>query len=152
MQALGHAGGKVAASLDGGRFFIDGAPVQKRRGERVGGGDGVLNGEVDADASDGRHGVSGVADAQELAATSDGGDVFAERGQALIADGVESAFGDHVCALQLVAAVDRDEDSPLRETAEGLIGAAGQAGEPHPERVDGRCEIDDVEPGFPANL
>ena len=33
--------------------------------EDVGGGDCVLNGEVDADAADGRHGVRGVADAEE---------------------------------------------------------------------------------------
>ena len=37
----------------------------ERVGEDVGGGDGVLQGDVDADAADGRHGVRGVADAEQ---------------------------------------------------------------------------------------
>ena len=41
------------------------ARIWKWRDEEIRGGDGILNGEVDADAADGRHGVSGVSDAEQ---------------------------------------------------------------------------------------
>ena len=42
-------------------------------GQEVGGGDGVLDGEVDADAADGGHGVGGVADAEQAGPVPSGG-------------------------------------------------------------------------------
>ncbi len=43
-------------------------PLLSAGSEDAGGGHGVLNGEVDADAADGRHGVGGVADAEQAGA------------------------------------------------------------------------------------
>ena len=71
-----RSGGRrpVRAGCCGRRFRGSAAPArdragegvgEQRFGEDVGGGDGVLNGDVDADASDGGHGVGGVADAEE---------------------------------------------------------------------------------------
>ena len=65
LKGLGDAGGEFAAELDAceGEFGDDAGEEDGR--ENAGGGYGVLDGEVDADASDWRHGVCGVADAEE---------------------------------------------------------------------------------------
>src|ERR1700686_2050007 len=107
--------------------------------ENICGGDGVLNGEIDADAADGRHGVGGVADAEEAAAgpvaqaidgygekfdvgpifqaggaaleeRGDGFEVAAKSEQAIFLDGGESAFGDDVGALPVIVAIDSYEE------------------------------------------
>jgi hypothetical protein len=65
LKGLGDAGGEFAALLDVREGeFGDNAGGEDRR-EDAGGGYGVLNGEVDADAADGGHGVGSVADAEE---------------------------------------------------------------------------------------
>ena len=68
LEGLGDAGGELAAVLD----VVEGELGDDAGGEYgredAGGGDGVLNGEVDADAADGGHGVGGVADAEEAGA------------------------------------------------------------------------------------
>jgi len=114
--------------------------------ENICGGDGVLNGEIDADAADGRHGVGGVADAEQAAAGpvaqaidgdgeqldvtpifqlggaalqegSDGLEVAAKGGQAIFLDGSETVFGDYVGALPVITAVESYEELPGAETA-----------------------------------
>ena len=72
LEALREANGEGAAALHTGEGALrDDAGLEalaKRRDEQVGGGDGILDGEVDADAADGRHGVGGVADAEQAGA------------------------------------------------------------------------------------
>ena len=46
----------------------DDGVATKRLGEDIGRGDSILDGEVDADTADRRHGVGGVADAEEAGA------------------------------------------------------------------------------------
>jgi hypothetical protein len=41
------------------------SPLQERGGQDVGRGNGILDGEIDPDAADRRHGVGGIADAQQ---------------------------------------------------------------------------------------
>ena len=57
LECLGDAGGEFAAVLDLGEGELgddgSGGPGGERLGEDAGGGYGVLNGEVDADASGG---------------------------------------------------------------------------------------------------
>jgi hypothetical protein len=65
LEELRHARGELATLLDGGEQLIRYLPFPQGTGEQVGGRDRILNGEVDADTTGGRHGVGGVADAQE---------------------------------------------------------------------------------------
>ena len=65
LEGLGDAGREFATVLyvSEGEFGDD--IGGESRGKDTGGGDGVLNRKVDADASDGRHGVGGVSDAEQ---------------------------------------------------------------------------------------
>jgi hypothetical protein len=85
LEGLSDAGGEFAAMLDvrEGEFGDD--PGGQDGCEDAGGSNGVLNGEVDADAADGGHGVGGVADAEEA------GEVPA--GEAIDLDGEEFDLG-----------------------------------------------------------
>ena len=65
LDALGAADGLDAVLLDPLEVVVGEGVGAERVGEDVGGGDGVLQGDVDADAADGRHGVGGVADAEQ---------------------------------------------------------------------------------------
>ena len=58
-------GRQHAALLRPGEQGIDVSPAASRPGEDIGGGDRVLDREVDADAADRRHGVGGIADRQQ---------------------------------------------------------------------------------------
>ena len=60
--------GNLAAVLDGGEVGLGEAALAQGAGQEVGGRDRVLDGEVDADAADRRHGVRRVADAQQARA------------------------------------------------------------------------------------
>ena len=57
--------GNVRRCLDGAQVVVARRAGLERRGQAVGGGDRVLNGEIDADAADRRHRVRRVADADE---------------------------------------------------------------------------------------
>src|ERR1700692_614667 len=125
---------------------IGGGSGGQKGNENICGGDGVLNGEIDADAADGRHGVGGVADAEESAAGpvaqavdgdgeqldvapvfqlggaafkegGDGFEVVAKSGQAIFLDGYESAFGDDAGALPVITAIESYEEFAGAETA-----------------------------------
>jgi len=65
LQALDDEGGQCASSLHSGQVPGGDVVALEWFGQQGGGGDGILNGEVDADASDGAHGVCGVADEQQ---------------------------------------------------------------------------------------
>ena len=63
LEALGGAGGEHPSFLDGAKVVLGGRSSQERGTEDICGGNGVLNGEIDADAADWRHGVGGITDA-----------------------------------------------------------------------------------------
>ena len=65
LEGLRDAGGEFAAVLDSSEGELGDDAGGKDGREDARGGYGVLNGEVDADAADGGHGVGGVADAEE---------------------------------------------------------------------------------------
>src|ERR1700682_128086 len=179
LEPLGHARGKFAACLDLVEVDICGCALGQGRNENICGGDRVLDGEIDADAADGGHGVGGVADAEESAARPvaqavdgdgqefdvapvfqlggaalqkwcDSFEVLAKRGQALFLDGVESAFSYDVRALSVITAVKRYQELSGAEAAESLRGIGGEARKAHPKHVDGSDEIDYFETGFSA--
>jgi hypothetical protein len=182
LERLGEAGGELAAVLDlfEGEFGDRGAAVEigeEGLGEDVGGGDGILDGEVDADASDGGHGVGGVADAEEAGGEPafemvdldgkeldliPGGDLVdavgeerrerdeggAEGGETGGPDGaLEGAFADDEAGLEVVGAVDEDEHLAEVEEAEAAFGIVGLARKAEPEDVDGSAGLDGAKVG-----
>ena len=54
---------------------------------------------------------------------------------------------DDVAALEVVVAVDEDEEAAVVDVAEGVLGVGGVAGEAEPEDVDGDAFFDDAEVG-----
>jgi len=65
LQPLRHARGPLAALLDPAQMIERELSIPQRFEENVGRRHGVLNREIDADAADRRHGVRGIADAQQ---------------------------------------------------------------------------------------
>jgi len=65
LYSLGVTHGRFAVMLDALQIMYGGAAGEEAFGEDIGGGDCVLQGDVDADAADGGHGVGGVADAEQ---------------------------------------------------------------------------------------
>jgi hypothetical protein len=64
LSPLDEHGRQHAAKLDPRQVPARQGSVPQGPGEEVGGGDGVVDGQVDADPTDGGHGMGGVADAQ----------------------------------------------------------------------------------------
>jgi hypothetical protein len=148
LEALRVADGALAVVLYGEEVVEGWAGVAEGFGEAVGGGDRVLQRDVDADAADGGHGVCGVADAEEpgevpavedvdldfeefdLIPVGDLGYAVGEEGcdadDALVDGfeaggfdvGLEGVFGDDEGALVVVGAVDEDDDAALIDVAE----------------------------------
>ena len=114
--------------------------------ENICGGDGVLNGEIDADSTDGGHGVGGVADAEESAAGPvaqavdgdgqqldvapvfqlggaplqkgcDGFEVLAKSGEAFFLNSLQAAFADDLGTLERITPVKRYKEPSGAETA-----------------------------------
>jgi len=135
------------------------------RCEDVGGGDGVLNSEVDADAADGRHGVGSVADGEEagqvpagevvdlhgeqfhLVPAGEGVDAVrqkrdeardggAEGVEAVALDLGEAVLLDDEGALEVVIPVDEDGEGAVVDVADDVGGVAGTARKAEPEDVD----------------
>src|SRR5690606_35634300 len=65
LQSLGHARRPQAPALDSFERAVRHLMLAQRRGEDVGGGNRVLNSEIDADAADRRHRVGRVTDGEE---------------------------------------------------------------------------------------
>lgn len=63
LKRLGDAGGEFASALNVGESKAGHDAGFERGREDAGGGDGILNGEVDADAADRRHGMGSIANA-----------------------------------------------------------------------------------------
>src|SRR3954454_8956572 len=63
-------------------------------------------------------------------------EVFPKRWQTLRPDLLECTFGDYVCALPIVAAIERNQNFPPPEAAKCLRGILGPAREPHPKHIN----------------
>ena len=177
LEGLGDFGGEFATVLDSceGEFGDEG--FAEGGGEDAGGGYGVLNGEVDADAAYGGHGVGGIADAEqarevpalktidlngeefELSPVGDLVDAVGEEGDETgegvveggkaggLDVGDEGVLGDDEATLVVVAAGDKDEELAVIEVAEGVLRLAVAAAEAEPEDVDGGSGLVDGEAG-----
>ena len=170
LEELGRLRGELAPFLDLIEVVRGHALLAEGDGEDVGGGDGVLDGEVDAHAADRRHRVRGVADAEQAETVPglepvdldgqeldvvpafqlvdtvahegrDLGDVLAERLDSLAMHLVDPALFDDEAALPVVAPLDHDEDLAALEAAEGLVGVRRLPGEPHPEHVNRGADV-----------
>ena len=179
LDALGVVDGALAVVLDAGEVVGCGSAGEKGFGEHVGGGYGVLEGDVDADAADGGHGVGGVADAEEagggplleaidfhgeeldfVPGVEDGGaageegddalDGLLEGGEAGGLDLGEGTFGEDEADLVVVVAIDEDDEVAVVDVAEAVLGIAGLAGEAKPEDIDGDAVVDEGEMGGDA--
>ena len=180
LDALGDACREFAPLLHLRQHVLADRAVAQRLGQDVGGGDRVLHREVDADAAERRHGMRGVADAEQAQAVParhavdrDGQkldlvpvgdlagavgerrhracDVGAERRQALAVHLFDRALRNDVGALPIVAAVEHDEDAPGQEPAAGLDGVVGAPAQPEPQHVHRRAELLDFKPRLLAN-
>jgi hypothetical protein len=176
LSGLDAADGHLAAALDGLEVGFGDPPFAQRRGEAVGGGHGVLHGEVDADPAGGGHGVGGVADQQEPRAVPGGkavdlhgqqldllpvvelaqpvaqegggvGDGALEGGQTLLADLPEAPLADDQGALEVVAAVEGDQHRLPLDPPQHGGGIVGALRDAEPEHVDRHPEILDLHPG-----
>ena len=74
--------------------------------------------------------------------------VSAKCGQAILPDRVESALGNHISALPIIAAIERHQNFAFAKAAKCLIGVAGVARDAHPEHVNGRAKIDHLKPAL----
>ena len=72
-------------------------------------------------------------------------DAFAECGESLLLDLREGAFGDDVRDLEVVDAVDEDDETAVVDVAQSVFGVGLMAGEAEPENVDGNAFFDDGE-------
>ena len=149
LEPLRCARRKLAAALNGFEIPLRNRTLEKPRGENVRGGDRVLDREVDPDATDRRHRMSGVADAQKPGPVpraqaihryaqqldigpipqlvdpvpqvgSEARDLLTQRRQTTSMDLVEPAFGDHVGALPVIFAVEHHKDAAGVDPPEGL--------------------------------
>ena len=179
LHFLGFAHGRFTIVLNGAEIVDGGTAGEKALGEDVGGGDCVLQGDVDADAADGGHGVGGVSDAEEAggaplaeavdldgeeldfvpgvdfggAAGEEGDDALdalLECSEAFLLDLREGAFGDDVSDLKVVDAIDEDDEAAVVDVAEGVLGVVGLARDAEPEDVDGNAVVDEGEMGGDA--
>ena len=170
LPGLGHRGRQPPPALHLRQVGVGQRAGRERRAEEPGGRDRVLHGQVDADPTDRRHRVRGVADqqctrhrplpepvqphgqqphvvpARQLAhpigeVRRPGGDAGTEGVEAGGPHLVVATLGDHVRALEVVAAVDA-EHQPARADphveARGLVGPPGDA---EPEHVHRRAEL-----------
>ena len=164
---------ELAPLLHAGEIVLRERPVLQRLPQQVGGGHRVLDREIDADAAHGRHGVRGVADAQQPRPVPRAQPVDARRSSSLTSshdfssstrvarngsalatvcrnagspaclDALGVALGDHVGELEVVAAVEHGEEAAGRD-APAEAGIAGAARDAHPEHVDGRADVLDL--------
>jgi hypothetical protein len=181
LKTLGDSGGELAAVLDLGEGeagdYYSAGTGDKGGGEDAGGSYGILDGEVDANAADGGHGVGGVADTEEagavpvLEAVDLNGEeldlvpvgelvytVGEERNEARErgAEGLETGrldvggegvLCDEEAALEVVAAVDEDQEGAVVDVAESVDGIGFTTAETEPENVDGDARLVDPEMG-----
>ena len=161
LHRLSHLGRPLAALLHLGQQLLSHESRAQRLGKNIGSGDGILNGEVDADAADRGHGVGRIADAEQprpapALETVDAHreqlhvvpradpihpvgerrieryEVRAEGLDSLGAQRLEAAFRDDIGALPVIASVEHDEEPARLDAAERLRAVAGPLREPQP--------------------
>src|SRR5262249_5126682 len=169
-----------AAALDTGEFHVSQLPFEQGTGKDIGSGNCVLDGEIDADAADRRHGMRRVADAQharlvpcDQPVDSDGqlpevleahdfagaigqerrqlGDGAADRVEPLRLHCFQRIFGDDEAALPVVTAIDPDEDVTSAETTNRFVGIGGLAREAKPQHIHWRAEVLDLQAGLASH-
>lgn len=180
LEALDYFGWPFAPRLDPGEGLFGDGLSEKRGGKEIGRGDGVLDGEIDADTAHGRHGMGGIADAKEAGQVpafeavhldgqefdfipriefgdplaqerSEMDDVLLKGGKTFLADGIERAFGDDEAALPVSLPVDRDEGTTGIEMTEAHVGIVRVPRDTHPEYIEGRAEIVNGQAAFFAD-
>ena len=180
LNRLRHASRKFPAPLHRGHIRIAQRIVAQLRGKEIGGGDGVLDREIHADPADRRHGVGGVADAQQSrpaplleAIDLDGEqahvapileriDAIGEEWRqtrdrvskgvdALLAQFLGAAFRNDAAALPIGAAVDHRQHAPRREAAEAFVRVALLSRQLEPKNIHRRAEVLDGELGVVAH-
>ena len=152
LHGLDHLGREIPAMLDLRQQAIHVLPLRQRTGEDIRGGHGILDGKVDADPADRRHGVRGIADGKQPGAPPavqpverDGQQfdlipVGQRRHDRLASSGAARATSsrkawaarhrgsrrprpcDHVGTLPIVAAVDLHDQRARTEGAAGNVG------------------------------
>ena len=172
LQMLRHVGWPFAAFLDAGEDFLGDALFTQGRGEDIGRCDGVLDSEVHADSSDGRHGMRGIANAEQAGEMpprevidlhgeqldlvpaieflhalakerNHAENVLMEGFQTFFLEHFERALSDEETTLPIVAAIDHDDAAPGLEIAETGMRIVGVARHTHPEDIEGRAQIGD---------
>src|SRR5580658_141879 len=176
LHALDDPRRQNAPLLDRAQALDRDRAAAERRRQDIRRRDRVLDGEVDADAADRRHGVGGVADAQQprpipaaqaidrdgeeldLVPVRDLADAVGERrlrardllakgGEAAAPDLLGGALADDEGALPIVVAVEHHQDTPLVEAAKQGFGFTGVPREPHPQHIHGGAQIHHLEAG-----
>jgi hypothetical protein len=151
---------ELSAPLDPLKLGFRRRPFHKNRTEDVGGGNCVLDGQVDSDPADRRHGMCGIADAEKpwprlfLKAVDRHrqdahvfpvahffqtaaqerfklADFFAKRRQAAFADAVSLALGDDEGGLSVCIAVEQNQNPAEVGVAEGLAGIVRAPADAH---------------------
>jgi len=172
LHFLGFAHGGLAIVLDGLQIVQRGAIAEQGFGENVGSGDSVLQGYVDADASDGGHGVGGITDAEQAGGRpvlkaidldgeefdfvpgvdlggatgekrNDAFDALMKGGETLLLDLRKGAFGNEVSDLIVVDAIDEDDEAAVVDVAEAVFRVGGLTGDAKPQDVDGNTVVDE---------
>jgi hypothetical protein len=181
LHGLGHLGRPLPPFLYLRERRLRHRALAQRLPQDVGGGHRVLNGEIDADAADRRHGMRRIANAQKARTPPalqpvDGdaqqtdiveapdlfspfslerqqpADIRAERCNSALAHLVSTALGDDIGALPVVAAIDAHEKPAWIEAPAALIGVGLFPGKPEPHHVDRRAEFLHFEPGGLAHV
>ena len=170
LHALRHARRPFAPALHGAQVVQRRAALAQPRHQDVGGGDRVLDRQVDADAADRRHRMRGIADAQQ-AGPKPGvqpvhrhgqqlhivpdreflhavaqirrqpHDLGAERLQPARVHLVDAALGNDERALPVVVAIQHDEDAAGVDAAERLAGIVRRLRQAQPQHVHRRAAI-----------
>ena len=174
LQPLRSADGGLAVGLDVAQVPVGEGAAAQWFAEDVGGGDSILQGDVDADAAHGRHGMSGVPDTQQArnspalkvidlhreqfdlvpgfdgCGTSreerrDAFDALAEGRQPSLLHLREGSFGNDVGSLKVFDAIDEDEQAAIVDVTKSALGIGCIAREAQPEDIDRNAFFNDLE-------
>ena len=182
LEALSQDRRKPAAPRDPGEVALPQAAGAQWLGQQVGRGHRVLDREVDPHPADWRHGVGGVADAQQarpvpppqpidldrerldvvpapwlpLRAIGEARDELAHRrAQGVDAAGPQprvAALGDDVADLPVATPVDHRHKAPGAHTPDALGGVRRRSREAEPQHVHRHSVLNRLQPGEPAHV
>ena len=175
LEALRHLGWPFPAALYLHQVALAQVSIGQRFRQQVRGGNSVLDRQVDADAADRRHGVGGIANAQQAGPAPllqaidldcqqvdvlpapqiaqrlfEGryktGDAAAKFLEAGLLDFFKGPLCDHISTLPIVTAIDLDEDLTGAEAPQGLPASVGATIELEPQHIHGRPKVVNREP------